>query len=201
MRQRGLLAERVPNPEGDCGNFGISERFGGVYLKIQLVNLCAAEGAAHHPSLTPELLAAVGARYSRSGEGLDAIIGKLDLNDHEGSVAGILKNLDYGHASIADMAPVALFMDGISEYLAYLLWAQCPLAGGQECSTRYLKFSPEGNAHPDEFGIPFELHDEYRSWERASYEAYHRASKLWQHIYDADPSIAAIPAKVAPMRR
>jgi hypothetical protein len=43
--------------------------------------------------------------------------------------------VDYGHQSIADMAPVALFMDGVSLLLAYLVWSLCPLAGGQESST------------------------------------------------------------------
>jgi thymidylate synthase ThyX len=62
--------------------------------------------------------------------------------------------VDYGHQSIADMVPVAMFMDGISIWLAYYVWTLCPTAGGQESSTRYLKLSGEGLVSPELLGIP-----------------------------------------------
>jgi thymidylate synthase ThyX len=51
--------------------------------------------------------------------------------------------IDYGHQSIADMAPVAIFIDGISLWLAYHVWTLCPTAGGQESSTRYINYGAQ----------------------------------------------------------
>ena len=67
-----------------------------------------------HPALTPELLAATGARYSRSADGLNAILARIDPQRLDASVDSIFRMLDYGHQSIADMVPVALFIDGVS---------------------------------------------------------------------------------------
>lgn len=124
-------------------------------MKATLVSLApsAAATAANRPSLTPELLAACGARYSRNNEGLEAILAKIDPADPDGSTDSIFKMLDYGHASIADMAPVAVFIDGISLFLAYWIWSVCPTASGQESSTRYIRLSPEGLVNPDTVGI------------------------------------------------
>ena len=88
--------------------------------------------AAGRPELTPELLSATGARYSRSIDGLDVILSKIDPTDMDAAVDRIFKFVDYGHASIADMAPVAMFIDGISMWLAYHIWSLVPTAGGQE---------------------------------------------------------------------
>lgn len=88
--------------------------------------------AAGRPALTPELLAATGARYSRNNEGLDAILARIDFAHPDSAVDGIFRMIDYGHQSIADMAPVAMFIDGVSLWLAYYLWALSPTAGGQE---------------------------------------------------------------------
>jgi anti-sigma factor ChrR (cupin superfamily) len=99
-----------------------------------------AAAAAGRPALTPELLAACGARYSRSNAGLDAILARIDPAQLDRSVDSIFRLLDYGHQSIADMAPVAMFLDGISQWLAYYVWSLCSTAGGQESSTRYIRF-------------------------------------------------------------
>ena len=88
-----------------------------------------ASKEAGRPSLTPELLAATGARYSRSNDGLDAIVSKIDFDNPDKSVDNIFKMIDYGHQSIADMVPVAMFMDGISIYLAYYIWSICSVVG------------------------------------------------------------------------
>ena len=106
-----------------------------------------ASGTAGRPALTPEVLAASGARYSRSNDGLDVILSKIDPNNLDKSVDSIFKMIDYGHQSIADMAPVAMFIDGISMWLAYYIWTLVPSspagsissAGGQESSTRYIR--------------------------------------------------------------
>ncbi|MFM7320991.1 MAG: hypothetical protein ACKO5K_05635, partial [Armatimonadota bacterium] len=80
-------------------------------MRVTLVSLRPTDAAADRPALTPELLAATGARYSRSNDGLEAILARMDPADAEASVDRIFKFVDYGHASIADMAPVALFID------------------------------------------------------------------------------------------
>jgi hypothetical protein len=99
-------------------------------MKVTHVSLrpTDAANAAGRPALTPELLAATGARYSRSDDGLEAILAKIDPENPDKSVDSIFKMVDYGHQSIADMAPVALFMDGVSVFLAYLVWSLCPVA-------------------------------------------------------------------------
>ena len=59
---------------------------------------------------------------------------KIDPDNLDKSVDSIFKMIDYGHQSIADMVPVAMFIDGISIWLAYYIWSVCPTAGGQESS-------------------------------------------------------------------
>lgn len=111
-------------------------------MKIQLVSIGPSQAAtdAGRITLTPELLAATGARYSRNNEGLEVIAGKIDFNNPDKSVDGIFKMVDYGHQSIADMAPVAIFIDQISIFAAFVLWYLSPTASGQESSTRYINY-------------------------------------------------------------
>ena len=60
-------------------------------MKVQYVSICPTEQAneAGCYSFTPELLASVGARYSRNNEGLDAIATKIDKNNLDKSVDSI----------------------------------------------------------------------------------------------------------------
>ncbi|NLL84017.1 MAG: hypothetical protein GX230_07230, partial [Lentisphaerae bacterium] len=85
-------------------------------MRVKSVSLAPTEAAqaAGRPALTPELLAATGARYSRNIEGLEAILARIDPDNQDASVDTIFRMLDYGHQSIADMVPVAMFIDGIS---------------------------------------------------------------------------------------
>src|SRR6187431_1324102 len=108
-------------------------------MKVTQVAIRPTESSqsAGRPALTPELLAASGARYSRSNEGLDAILAKIDPDNLDKSVDSIFRMIDYGHQSIADMAPVAMFIDDVTLWLAYHVWTLVPTAGGQESSTRY----------------------------------------------------------------
>ena len=89
-------------------------------MKVTHVALRPTEAAekAGAPALTPELLAATGARYSRSNEGLFAILDRIDPEHPDKSVDSIFRMVDYGHQSIADMVPAAMFLDGISIHLA-----------------------------------------------------------------------------------
>ncbi len=160
---------------------------------VSLLPTDAAQ-AANRPALTPELLAATGARYSRSNDGLDAILAKIDPENLDKSVDSIFKMVDFGHQSIADLVPVALFMDGISMWLAYHIWALCPLAGGQESSTRYIKLSSENLPDAAEIGIPEPLRDEWKSAMESALDAYETALGFWESVALENPAVTRIPA-------
>lgn len=152
-----------------------------------------ASNAANRPALTPELLAASGARYSRSNDGLQAILSKIDPNNLDKSVDGIFKMIDYGHQSIADMAPVAMFIDDLSIHLAYYVWTLVPTAGGQESSTRYIRLSSDSLPTATEFGIPDRHAEEWRNLMSVSFQAYIDAVALWESVAAAIPDVTRIP--------
>ncbi|MDF2439592.1 MAG: hypothetical protein JWN98_576 [Abditibacteriota bacterium] len=167
-------------------------------MKVTQVALCPTEAsqAAGRPALTPELLAASGARYSRNNEGLEAILAKIDPKQLDKSVDGIFRMIDYGHQSIADMAPVSMFIDGISLWLAYYVWSLCPTAGGQESSTRYINYhSDQSTLMPDAqtLGIPESLQAEWEASVRQSYRAYAGALELWNEVAVHSPAVTRIP--------
>ncbi len=149
--------------------------------------------AQGRPALTPELLAASGARYSRNNEGLDAILEKIDPNNLDRSVDSIFKMIDYGHQSIADMVPVAMFIDDISIWLAYYVWTLCPTAGGQESSTRYIKLSAEGLIPFDQLGIPEERQGEWQQLMQSCFSTYQEALGIWETIAAENADVARIP--------
>ena len=153
-----------------------------------------ASEQAGRPALTPELLAASGARYSRNNEGLQSILSKIDPNNLEKSVDGIFRMVDYGHQSIADMVPVAMFIDGISMWLAYYLWTLCPTAGGQESSTRYIKISVDGLIAPETLG----LRDvsEWRELMEQCFRAYQTSVEIWEELAGVNPALMGIPASL-----
>src|ERR1700722_9630312 len=153
-------------------------------MKVTQVAICPSQASnnAGRPALTPELLAASGARYSRNNEGLEIILSKIDPADLEKSVDSIFRMVDYGHQSIADMVPVAMFIDRISIWLAYYIWTLSPTAGGQESSTRYIKISVEGLIPPESLGIPHDQIAEWRSFISGSFHAYQESLKLWEEI-------------------
>lgn len=152
-----------------------------------------ASEAAGRPSLTPELLAASGARYSRNNEGLESILSKIDPGNLDKSVDGIFRMIDYGHQSIADMVPVAMFMDGVSLWLAYQVWALCPTAGGQESSTRYINYADANALNAEDFGIPEALREEWSARMCEAIAAYENALKTWEHFATQNPKVTRIP--------
>lgn len=164
-------------------------------MKVTQVAICPTEAslAQGRPALTPELLAASGARYSRNNEGLDAILEKIDPNNLDKSVDSIFKMIDYGHQSIADMVPVAMFIDDISIWLAYYVWTLCPTAGGQESSTRYIKLSAEGLIPPDQLGIPEERQAEWQQLMQSCFSTYQDALGIWETLAAENPDVARIP--------
>jgi thymidylate synthase ThyX len=150
-----------------------------------------ASEQARRPALTPELLAASGARYSRNNEGLESILAKIDPNHLEKSVDSIFRMVDYGHQSIADMVPVAMFIDGISMWLAYYIWTLCPTAGGQESSTRYIKISMDGLIAPETLGIR-----EVAQWRKSMeqcFDAYQASVAFWEEMAEINPDLMGIP--------
>lgn len=162
-------------------------------MKVTLVSLRPTEQAeaAGRPSLTPELLAASGARYSRNNEGLDAILAKIDPDNLDKSVDGLFRMIDYGHQSIADMAPIAMFLDGVSMWLAYLIWSWCPTAGGQESSTRYIKMDAS------QVLLPHGLDEE--AWAQhvtTCFEAYLKALAFWSAVGERHPERTRIPTRL-----
>jgi len=167
-------------------------------MKVVSVSLQSTETAekAHRFALTPELLAATGARYSRSNEGLEQIVSRIDPNHTERSVESIFRMIDYGHQSIADMAPVAIFIDGISMWLAFYVWSLCPTAGGQESSTRYIKLSEDGVVEPAALGLSESVLNDWRQFIRDSFSAYEKSLTFWQDIIIDFPEVARIPASI-----
>lgn len=165
-------------------------------MKIQYVSISPTNDAQNQGcyALTPELLAATGARYSRNNEGLDAIVSKIDFSNTDKSVDGIFKMVDFGHASIADMAPIALFIDDISLFAAYFLWTLSPTAGGQECSTRYIKLDAASVVDDDTLGIPENLKLEYWNYIEKSFKSYELALEYWTKLGEDHPELTKIPS-------
>lgn len=164
-------------------------------MKVTQVALRPTEAsdAAGRPALTPELLAASGARYSRNNEGLEAILAKIDPANLDKSVDSIFRMIDYGHQSIADMAPVAMFLDGVSMWLAYHVWSLCPTAGGQESSTRYIRLSLDNLPAAEELGIPGDQAGAWRQTMADAFAAYEKAILFWEGVAEQNPAVTRIP--------
>jgi len=164
-------------------------------MKVTQVSIIPTEASknAGRPSLTPELLAATGARYSRNNEGLENILNKIDINNPDKSVDTIFKYTDFGHQSILDNIPVSMFMDDISVFLAYFLWSVCPTASGQESSTRYVKMTKDGLVDPELLGINKEEHQEWYKNMNDAVMAYEDQLKFWTKYGEEHPELMRIP--------
>lgn len=149
--------------------------------------------------LTPQLLATCGARYSRSPEGLDVLLKNAYeawvAKGEEGAVNSIFKMVDYGHQSILDLAPLAMFMDNLSIWLIYHVFALTPTAGGQETSTRYVRFTDDGVL--DKAMLPaFNEQDMGESFDAHIAECfafYGEAEKFWTKLSLERPELIKIP--------
>jgi len=88
-------------------------------MKVTGLAVVPPPTAADLPRVTPELLASVLARYSRSNEGLARIIERVDVAHPDESIDRILKFVDYGHASIGGLTGgLAIAVDDVSMWLA-----------------------------------------------------------------------------------
>jgi thymidylate synthase ThyX len=167
-------------------------------MKTTHVSMEAAQAAidAGRPSLAPELMASVFARYSRSNDGLDSIMQLVDKGDQKASIDRIFKMADYGHQSILDMASVAITLEDISIFMAYWVWSLTPTASGQESSTRYIKMDVESLGAPEDYGIPEEKKDLWLYSMKRAFENYEKAVQYWTSKAEANPDIMKLPKSV-----
>jgi thymidylate synthase ThyX len=144
-------------------------------------------------------LASVLARYSRSNDGLEAILAKVDLRDPDASIDRILKFVDYGHASIGGLTGgLAVALDGVSMWLAYKLFEIAQMADGQESSTRYITMDASQVPSAEELGVPEDLADRWRSVIARSFAAYHAEYARLDALATAEPERVRLPADAKP---
>jgi len=151
--------------------------------------------AADQPKVTPELLASVLARYSRSNDGLASILSKVDLANPDASIDRILKFVDYGHASIGGLAGgLAIALDGVSMWLAYKMFELAQMADGQESSTRYITMTPASLPAPDTLGIPADLAPRWQNIMTRAFAAYNAEYSRLDALALARPELVRLPA-------
>ena len=127
-------------------------------MRITGLALVPPPSAADLPKVTPELLASVLARYSRSNQGIATILSKVDLANPDASIDRILNFVDYGHASIGGLTGgLAIALDDVSMWLAYKVFEIATMADGQESSTRYITMEATNLPTAAELGIPEDL--------------------------------------------
>ncbi len=155
--------------------------------------------AADLPKVTPELLASVLARYSRSNEGLAAILEKVDPAQPEASIDRILRFVDYGHASIGGLTGgLAIAIDNVSMWLAYKLFEIAQMADGQESSTRYITMDAGNIPSAEELGIPFDLASRWTALMGRAFACYHAEYARLDSLSLAEPERVRLPAGAKP---
>lgn len=168
-------------------------------MRITGLALVPPPGAAALPKVTPELLASVLARYSRSNEGLAAILEKVDLNQPDASIDRILKFVDYGHASIGGLTGgIAVAIDNVSMWLAYKLFEVSQMADGQESSTRYITMDAGNLPSTDELGIPGDLAGRWNGVMQHAFENYHTEYRRLDQLSVTEPQRIRLPAGATP---
>jgi thymidylate synthase ThyX len=168
-------------------------------MRITGLALVPPPSAADLPKVTPELLASVLARYSRSNEGLAAILAKVDLTNPDASIDRILKFVDYGHASIGGLTGgLAIALDGVSMWLAYKIFEIAQMADGQESSTRYITMDASNVPAPEELGIPEDLAARWREVLARAFAAYHAEYTRLDALAVAEPQRVRLPAEAKP---
>ncbi len=168
-------------------------------MRITGLALVPPPTAADLPKVTPELLASVLARYSRSNEGLAAILSKVDLANPDASIDRILKFVDYGHASIGGLTGgLAVALDDVSMWLAYKIFEIAQMADGQESSTRYITMEASNVPSAEELGIPDDLAPRWREILARSFAAYHAEYNRLDALAVAEPERVRLPAGAKP---
>jgi thymidylate synthase ThyX len=168
-------------------------------MRITGLALVPPPSAADLPKVTPELLASVLARYSRSNEGLASILAKVDIANPDASIDRILKFVDYGHASIGGLTGgLAVALDGVSMWLAYKIFEIAQMADGQESSTRYITMDATNLPSPEELGIPADLAGKWRDVLGRAFATYHAEYNRLDALGAAEPQRVRVPADAKP---
>jgi thymidylate synthase ThyX len=168
-------------------------------MKVTGIALVPPPTAADLPKVTPELLASVLARYSRSNEGLAAILSKVDLANPDESIDRILKFVDYGHASIGGLTGgLAIALDGVSMWLAYKIFEIAQMADGQESSTRYITMDAANLPTAAELGIPSDLAPRWNAVMARAFAAYHAEYARLDQLGQQQPNLIRLPADAKP---
>ncbi len=168
-------------------------------MRITGLALVPPPTAADCPKVTPELLASVLARYSRSNEGLAAILAKVDLANPDASIDRILKFVDYGHASIGGLTGgLAVALDDVSMWLAYKIFEIATMADGQESSTRYITMDAANVPTAEELGIPADLAGRWSAIVAASFAAYNTEYARLDALAVANPGLVRLPPDARP---
>ncbi|MCZ6672021.1 MAG: FAD-dependent thymidylate synthase [Verrucomicrobia bacterium] len=169
-------------------------------MNVTGIALVSPKAAEENPKLTPELLASVLARYSRSNIGLENILKKVDLNEADASIDRILKFVDYGHASIAGLTGgIAMAIDDVSMWLAYKLFEIAQMADGQESSTRYISMDETSLLEPEDIGIPLGLAKEWKAIMLESFKAYQDEYDRLDALASDNPDLVRYPENAKPL--
>lgn len=168
-------------------------------MRITGLALVPPPTAADCPKVTPELLASVLARYSRSNQGIHTILSKVDLANPDASIDRILNFVDYGHASIGGLTGgLAVALDDVSMWLAYKIFEIATMADGQESSTRYITMDAANVPAAEALGIPADLAPRWRDVLARSFAAYHAEYARLDALAQGEPSRVRLPADAKP---
>lgn len=168
-------------------------------MKVTGLAVVPPPTAADLPRVTPELLASVLARYSRSNEGMAAILGRVDPNHPDESIDRILKFVNYGHASIGGLTGgLAVAIDGASMWLAYKLFEVSTMADGQESSTRYIAMDASSLAPAAELGIPDDLAARWDAIMARAFTAYQAEYARLETLGNSEPERIRVPKGARP---
>lgn len=168
-------------------------------MKVTGIAVVPPPTAADLPKVTPELLASVLARYSRSNDGLTNILSKVDLAHPDESIDRILKFVDYGHASIGGLTGgLAIALDGVSMWLAYKMFELAQMADGQESSTRYITMDAANLPTPAELGVPDDLAGEWTSVMARAFAAYNAEYARLDQLGQEKPELIRLPPGAKP---
>ncbi len=168
-------------------------------MRITGIAIVPPPTAADCPKVTPELLASVLARYSRSNEGIATILSKVDLANPDASIDRILKFVDYGHASIGGLTGgLAVALDDVSMWLAYKIFEIAQMADGQESSTRYITMDAANVPSAEELGVPADLAARWRDVLARAFAAYNSEYARLDALAVAEPQRVRVPADAKP---